>query len=66
MSEEDDPSEKKEFRGISSYATDVAGNRVSVRIKVNNETGEKLKKRLFDFLDGLVAEYGHEKKEEEK
>lgn len=52
---------EEEYNGkIQSHATDVAGNRVSVRVKSNNPEGEELYEELSNLVDEMVEEHGHE------
>jgi hypothetical protein len=49
---------------VQTHATDVAGNRVSVRVSSDNPKGEELYEELSNLIEEMVEEHGHEKPEE--
>lgn len=51
--------EKKECQNIQSYSTDIAGNRVTVKVSKKNEKGDELYLQLEEMVDVLVEELGH-------
>lgn len=48
-----------DYGKVQSYATDVDGNRVQIRVNSEKKTGEEIYQELSDKLDELVEEHGH-------
>jgi hypothetical protein len=44
---------------VQTHSTDVAGNRVSVRVSSDNPIGEELYEEMSDLIEEMVEEHGH-------